>query len=56
MNQLFGRLRGTERELAKAELRETEITDYGIMSWQHSVGKFDTQTSFTALNSDMSRR
>jgi outer membrane receptor protein involved in Fe transport len=32
---------------------QTEITDYGIMSWQHSVGKFDTQTSFTARYSSL---
>jgi len=32
---------------------QTEITDYGIMSWQHSVGKLDTQTSFTARYSSL---
>ena len=32
---------------------QTEITDYGILSWQHSQGKFDTQTSFTARYSSL---
>jgi outer membrane receptor for ferrienterochelin and colicins len=32
---------------------QTEVTDYGIMSWQHSEGKFDTQTSFTARYSSL---
>jgi outer membrane receptor protein involved in Fe transport len=32
---------------------QTEITHYGIMSWQHSVGHFDTQTSFSARYSSL---
>jgi outer membrane receptor for ferrienterochelin and colicins len=32
---------------------QTEITHYGILSWQHSQGKFDTQTSFTARYSSL---
>ena len=32
---------------------QTEVTHYGIMSWQHSVGHFDTQTSFSARYSSL---
>jgi outer membrane receptor for ferrienterochelin and colicins len=32
---------------------QTEITHYGILSWQHSVGHFDTQTSVTARYSSL---
>ena len=32
---------------------QTEITHYGILSWQHSVGHFDTQTSFSARYSSL---
>ncbi|HVO47383.1 MAG TPA: TonB-dependent receptor [Steroidobacteraceae bacterium] len=32
---------------------QTEITHYGIVSWQHSVGHFNTQTSFSARYSSL---
>lgn len=32
---------------------QTEITHYGIISWQHSVGHFDTQTSMSARYSSL---
>ena len=32
---------------------QTEVTDYGIMSWQHSEGALNWQTSFTARYSSL---
>jgi outer membrane receptor for ferrienterochelin and colicins len=32
---------------------QTEITHYGIVSWQHSVGHFNTQTSLSARYSSL---
>lgn len=32
---------------------QTEVTHYGILSWQHSQGHFDTQTSFSARYSSL---